>query len=127
MVLNYFYYFDARKIFDEQTMDKIMESIKEVSPADYDRLQVPAMNLQEKLEQHKVCVIEKLKEYGNYVGMAIKGQTSITERENILKKYLWVTYFHNLICEKNNLPDYKIYSSANCDPKVMALTVQVQE
>lgn len=126
-VLNYFYYFDARKIFDEQTMDKIMESIKEVSPADYDRLQVPAMNLQEKLEQHKVCVIEKLKEYGNYVGMAIKGQTSITERENILKKYLWVTYFHNLICEKNNLPDYKIYSSANCDPKVMALTVQVQE
>ena len=108
-------------------MDKIMESIKEVSPADYDRLQVPAMNLQEKLEQHKVCVIEKLKEYGNYVGMAIKGQTSIKERENILKKYLWVTYFHNLICEKNNLPDYKIYSSANCDPKVMALTVQVQE
>lgn len=126
-VLNYFYYFDARKIFDEQTLDNILDNIKKVSSADYERLQAPSLNLQEKLEQHKLCVIKKLKEYGNYGDFEITDQASIKERENVIKKYLWVTYFHNLICEKNNLPDCKIYSSSNCDAGYMALTVQVQE
>lgn len=83
--------------------------------------------MQEKIEQHKKSVTEKLKEYGNYDDLDITDLKSIKKREEILKKYLWVTYFHNLICEKNNLPDCKIYSSANCDAKFMAMTVQVQE
>lgn len=126
-VLNYFYYFDAQQFFDKQTLEQLMEFIKSYSPDDYDRLQVPAMNLQEKIEQHKKFVTEKLKEYGNYSDLDITDQKSIKERDKILKKYLWVTYFHNLICEKNNLPDCKIYSSANCDAKFMEMTVQVQE
>lgn len=126
-ILNYLYYFDARKFLDKQKRDDIMRYIKENSPADYDRLQAPAMELQEKLERHKKCVTEKLKEYGNYDDLDITDLKSIKEREKILKKYLWVTYFHNLICEKNNLPDCKIYSSSNCDARFMALTVRVQE
>lgn len=128
--LNYLYMPDINSMLDQTTKIQILALLKTFSPNDYRNLSNTNTNQIQRLEQHKLRIIQKIKEYGQYDDLDVSSTAGIKEagmREHILKKYLWVLMFHNYICMAYHLPEYRIKSGSTCDIRFLRMTAEIYE
>lgn len=127
IVLNYLYCFDMDKVVDQITMEQVLEFVKTFFPDDYQRLGRGSLNQKQILEQHKTHIIQKINEFGTYNDLDVSKIKEASQREHILKKYMWVVSFHNYVCMINNLPECMIKLCSACDIRFMRMTSGIIE
>lgn len=127
IVLNYLYCFDMDKVVDRITMEQVLELVKTFFPDDYQRLGQGSLNQKQLLEQHKTHIVQKINEYGGYDDLDVSAIVEASQREHILKKYIWVVFFHNYVCTIYNLPECMIKSCSACDIRFMRMTLGIIE
>ena len=115
------------KVVDRITMGQVLEFVKTFFPDDYQRLGQGSINQKQLLEQHKTHIIQKINEFGTYADLDVSEIKEARQREHILKKYMWVVFFHNHVCMKNNLPECIIKSCIACDTRFMRVTLEIIE
>ena len=128
--LNYLCKPNMGDTFDRFTLEQLMEALKQLSPDDYQRLKEHNSTPERILEQHKQNVIQQVKKYGQYSDLDATSDFGIKkaeERERVLKKYIWVLMFHNLICMIYGIPKCMIKSGSTCDIRFMRMTVDIFE
>ena len=79
------------------------------------------------LKCHKEIIEEQLKKYGQNDDIETGDIKAADLRERILKKYIWVMAYHNLICEVYKKTDYKILTRCNCDTRFLKIKIEVLE
>lgn len=127
VVLNYLYCFDVSTMIDQITKEQILELVKTISPSDFQILGDFNPNQKLWLEQHKTHIIQKIKEFGKYDDLEVSAIDKADAREHILKKYLWVLFFHNCVCIVYHFPDCMIKFGCSCDIRFMRMTVEIFE
>lgn len=128
--LNYLCMPNIGDMFDRFTLEQLMDAIKQFSPNDYQRLKEYNSIPERILEQHKQIVMQQIKKCGQYSDLDATSDFDIKkaeERERILKKYIWVLMFHNLICMFYGIPKCRIKSGSTCDVRFMRMTVEIYE
>lgn len=113
-------------LFGEAAKDSLLQLIQSVSPADYELASQPQQDFDAVLSLHKARVEEKLRKYGSNKDIEIKKVKDAEVREKVLRKYIWVMAFHNLICDFYQKQKYKIFTSCNCDTRFLKMTIEVQ-
>lgn len=112
-------------------MKQVLDIIKTLSPNDYQKLSNINTDNKQLIEEHKLRIIQKIKEFGKYDDLNVLSIDDVKEagiREYILKKYLWVLSFHNYICIIYGLPEfYMIKSGSTCDIRFMRMTAEIFE
>lgn len=128
-VLNYLYCLDMNKVVDPAIQEQVLEFMKEVSPDVYQRVRDGLDGLDPKsiLEKHKFHTIQKINKWGKYDDLSASAVEEARQREHILKKYLWVSLFHNYVCIGYDLQECMIKSGSTCDIRFMRLVVSVFE
>ena len=130
-ILNYLFLPDLNSLINQPTMKQVLDIIKALSPSDYQKMNNINTDNKQLIEQHKLRVIQKIKEFGKYDDLNVSINDDVKEadiREYILKKYLWVLSFHNYICIEYNLPEfYMIKSGSTVDIRFMRITVEIFE
>lgn len=89
--LNYLYFPNINSMFDQSTMEQLLDLLRAFSQVDYQRVMSLNPNLKQRLEQHKFHITQKIKEFGQYNDLNVSNTDDIKEaskREYILKKYL---------------------------------------
>lgn len=127
IVLNYLYCFDMNKVVDRITMEQVLELVKTFFPDDYQKLGQGSLNQKQLLEQHRTHIVQKINEYGGYDDLDVSAIIEASQREHILKKYIWVVSFHNYVCTIYNLPECMIKSYSVCDVRFMRMTLGIIE
>lgn len=127
VVLNYLYYLDIKAMIGQDTMDQLSRFVKAFSPNDHQILSDFSPDQKQRLVQHKVHIIQKINEFGTYDDLDISESQDASIREHILKKYLWVLFFHNYICKTYHLPECMIQSGSTCDIRFMQMTAEILE
>ena len=127
IVLNYLYCLDRENVVDQITMEQVLEFVKKFFPDDYQRLGQESLNQKQLLEQHKIHIINKINEFGSYDDLAVSAIEEASQREHILKKYMWVVSFHNHACMKNKLPECMIKYCSDCDIRFMRIKISIIE
>jgi len=77
----------------------------------------------ETMQVHKVALMKKLFEYGNY--KELFSQSSIENRKKVILKYLWVLDYHNQVCEVFGLENLKIHCNIIIDSRTLQPVVEV--
>ena len=127
IVLNYLYCFNMDNVVDRITMEQVLELVKTFFPDDYQRLGQGSLDQKQLLEQHRTHVVQKIIEYGVYDDLDVSAVIEASQREYILKKYIWVVSFHNYVCMMYNLPECMIKSCSGCDIRFMRMTLGIIE
>ena len=83
------------------TMQQVLELVKTFFPDDYRRLGQGSLNQKQLLEQHRTHIIQKINGYGGYDDLDVSAIIEASQREHILKKYIWVVsmYARYIICQ----------------------------
>ncbi len=123
--LSYLYCLDIRSFISEETLGKILEIMKQISPADYNKLPKTFPNIDAILDAHRHIVEQKLIKYSNYNSFETKDYKSFDIQERILKKYVWSMVYHNYMCDRYNKPEHFINTQANCERRYMKLVIYV--
>ena len=130
-ILNYLYLSNINSLINQSTIKQVLDIIKTLSPNDYQKLSNINTDNKQLIEQHKLRIIQKIKEFGNYDDLNVLNIDDVKEagiREYILKKYLWVLSFHNYICIIYGLPEfYMIKCGSTCDIRFMRMTAEIFE
>ena len=133
-VVNYLHIIDMTDIIEPGVIEQFCKALLTASPKDAERF-IPEANNQNQQKQslelilktHKRIVQYELKEYGNYVDIALDNIKAAEVREKILKKYIWVMTFHNHVCRTVQKPEYIILTRCNCDTRFLKTTIEVLE
>ncbi len=124
-ILNYLCIIESDMFGNIKKVD-FLQTIKSVSPSDYDLANTPAKDINSVLLQHKQKIEEQLKKYGHNSDIGIEEIKEAEEREKILRKYIWVMTYHNIICDAYKKLDYKIYTKCNCDTRFMKMIIELE-
>ena len=126
-ILSYINMIEKPSIFQNIPTEKIMDLIKNCSPTDYNNLSMSnqSYGIDDILEKHKETVQGQLQKYGNNNDIETGDYKSAESREKILKKYIWVMTYHNLMCDLYNHPEQKILSRCNLDSRFLKNTIEV--
>lgn len=127
VVLNYLYCLNINSIFDQATIEQMLDFLKTFSPNDYQRLSILNSDQRQRLEQHKARIAQKINEFGKYDDLGISETKRADTREHILKKYLWTLLFHNHVCIAYGILDCRIKSGSTCDTRFLKMTVEIYE
>lgn len=93
---------------DVFTLEKLLNE-------DYEKIEFLSNKMLEKdLEKHCEKVRGKLKQYAGKANINPNMKLE-EEREKVLKKYIWVSLYHNFVCDMYNLPKYKIGGAPQLD------------
>ena len=117
---------NATTIFGEAGKDSLLQMIQAVSPSDYQLVNQPPQDFDANLLRHKERVEEKLKKYGKNADIQVGDVKTAELREKVLRKYIWVMAYHNLVCEIYQKQEYKVFTSCNCDTRFLKMTIEVQ-
>lgn len=123
--LSYLYCLDIRSYIPEQALGQALEMIKQISPADYDKLPKTFPNIDLILDSHRRIVEQKLIKYSNYNSFKTTDYKSFDIQERVLKKYVWSMVYHNYMCDRYNKPEHFINTQANCERRYMKLVIYV--
>ena len=126
-ILSYINMIEKPSIFQNIPTDKILDAIKIFSPTDYDNLSVSnqSYGIDDILEKHKKTVKNQLQKFGKNNDIETGDCKSAESREKILKKYIWVMTYHNLMCDLYDHPEHKILSRCNLDVRFLKNTIEV--
>lgn len=126
--VSYLYKMNPLDYVKPYVIPRILDDLSKSSPDLSDELGKSLPNISSDIDEfllrHKVCIEEKIKEYGNYQGV---DQKVAIQNERILKKYVWAMKYHNDMCCKYQKMNYHIDSVANCDAVFMLLKVNIIE
>ena len=133
-VVNYLYIIDLSSIIAPDVIEQFSKAVLTASPKDAEMF-MPKANIQDQqkqtqelfLQAHKRIVQNKLKEFGNYVDIALENIKEAETREKILKKYIWAMAYHNRVCRSVQKMDYFISTICNCDTRFLIKTIEVVE
>ncbi len=125
--LSYLYRLDVSEFISKEVQLKLQEMIKQVSPADYERMTNTPAPIEAILKAHAEIVKEKLRRYSDYSSIPTNEIKRFEIQENVLKKYVWAMVYHNDICTSNNRLQYFINTIANCERRHMKLMINVLE
>lgn len=126
-VLNYLYRVNLSNMVDQMTMEQAYEEIKRIFSGNYQKIKQEGVIQKEILDQHREHIIQKINEFRSYDNLDVSADKEAGLQEHVLKKYLWVLSFHNRICERYNLPEYRIKAEITCDIRFMRLTAEIIE
>ena len=126
-ILSYLYCFDINSLIPTEDIQMMLDMVKSQFPADVNYLNIKPADLDRILKRHRDIVKEQLKKYGQNNDIEVGNTTAADLREHILKKYIWVMAYHNLVCEFYRRPDYKILTRCNCDTRFLKIKIEVLE
>lgn len=126
-VLSYLYCLDINSFITPEAIQTLLEVAKKGFPTDLKYFNVNPMDIDGLLKRHKEIVEEQLKKYGQNDDIATGDIKAADLRERILKKYIWVMAYHNLICEFYKKPLHKILTRCNCDTRFLKIKIDVIE
>ena len=124
-ILSYLYCFNPQDFITTDEIKHLLEIVNAVFPDDMKYLNSTPVNPNEILSVHKSRVEEQLKRYGDYSDIKTEDAKEADVREHILRKYIWVMAYHNLICDNAKHVDYKILTRCNCDARFVKTTIEV--
>jgi len=124
-VLSYLYCFDINSIIPTQTIAMLLEKVKNEFPSDYKYFNANTVDVDNLLKQHKEIVEGQLKEFGHNDDIETGDNKAADLRERILKKYIWVMAYHNLVCEFYKKPNFKILTNCNCDTRFLKIIIDI--
>ena len=127
LVLSYLYCFDINSFITREAIQTLLEAVKKGFPTDLKYFNTNPVDIDGLLKRHKEIVEEQLRKYGQNDDIATGDANAADIREQILKKYIWVMAYHNLICEFYKKPDHKILSRCNCDTRFLKMKIEVLE
>lgn len=123
--LSYLYRLDVSEFISKEVQLKLQEMIKQVSPADYERMTNTPAPIEAILKAHAKIVKEKLRRYSDYSSIPTNEIKRFEMQENVLKKYVWAMVYHNDICGLYNMPQYFINTSGNCERRHIKTVIHV--
>lgn len=126
-VLNYLYILNYQTMMSESLLQNALIFLKTYFSEDYTMIVDDCYDYTKMLMDHKKRVEEKLFEYGKYDDINTDDIKNADLREKILKKYLWVMMFHNFIAQKEQMLEYIINASVNCENRFMKMTIKLPE
>lgn len=125
-IFSYMHRIDLEEIYGYENIKSILKLIETIYPKDFETMsRYSSEDLDESLIKHKKRVEEKLKKYGVNYDISLHKIEDAEEREKILRKYIWVTAYHNYVCDYYKKNEHKIYANCNCDARFLRLTVEV--
>lgn len=136
LFISYLHQINISSIIGKGQADALVTVLKQAFPDEYNQLlQYPVVmdyvtvgdDFDGILKKHKTTVEEKLRQYGNNKDIADGDVKAAELREHILRKYIWVMAYHNMICRQYRKPDEGILTRANCDSRFLKITVEVLE
>lgn len=100
--LSYIYYINLKELLGQEIYSIIISYIKTTNHRKFEEIKnEKSLNMPEILETHNKKIKEQLNKYG---------EIESEENKKILKKYLWLSEYHNKICYKYNFLDFLIYN-----------------
>lgn len=126
-VLSYLYCLDINTFISPSTKQLLFEMVKNNFPSDIHFFKANPIDIDGVLKRHKEIVERRLKEYGKTDDIETGDFKAADLRERVLKKYIWVMAYHNIICDFYKKIDYKILTRCNCDPRFLKMQIEVLE
>ncbi|MDE6832769.1 MAG: hypothetical protein K2J39_00760 [Ruminococcus sp.] len=123
--LSYLYCLDVRSYIPEQTLEQVLEIMKQVLPTDYEKIPKKFPNIDSILDAHRRIVEQKLVKYSNYTEFNTNDIKRFEAQEKVLKKYVWSMVYHNHMCDRYNKTEHRIRSQGNCERRYMKLVIHV--
>ena len=105
----------------------LFDMIKNQFPSDVKYFNINHADIDGLLKRHKEIVEEQLKKFGQNNDIEVGDTKAADLREHVLKKYIWVMAYHNLLCEYYGKPDFKILTRCNCDTRFLKIKIEVLE
>ena len=139
VVLNYLYQVQDYPPIPTEELKQFAELMKQISPYDYEKILQAIGDIEKNannqgadyfdkiLITHKEAVEKQLKKFGNNRDLPVENIREAELRESILRKYVWVMAYHNLVCVAYQRPQHKILTSCNCDTRFLKMTIEVLE
>ena len=124
-VLSYLYCLDINSFIPTQTIAMLLEKVKNVFPSDYKYFNANTVDVDILLKRHKENVERQLKKFGHNDDIETGDNKAADLRERILKKYIWVMAYHNLVCEFYKKPKFKILTNCNCDTRFLKIKIDI--
>ena len=125
--LSYLYCFDINSFITTDTIQMLFDMIKNQFPSDVKYFYINHADIDGLLKRHKEIVEEQLKKFGQNNDIEVGDTKAADLREHVLKKYIWVMAYHNLLCEYYGKPDFKILTRCNCDTRFLKIKIEVLE
>lgn len=123
--LSYLYCLDIRSYVPAQTLEQMLEMMKQISPTDYERLSKAFPDIDKILDTHRRIVEQKLVKHSNYTAFSTNDIKRFEAQEKVLKKYVWSMVYHNHMCDRYNKTEHRIKSQGNCERRYMKLKIHV--
>lgn len=123
--LSYLNVFRVSSFFPKETVEQMLEVIKQNSPNDYEMLPKCDPNVDALLDEHRQFVVQKLIKYSDYRRFVTDDIKKFDIQESILRKYVWSMVYHNYMCEKYGKTEYYISSKGDCERRHMKLVIHV--
>ena len=76
---------------------------------------------------HKKVVMYKVKDNCNFNGVDKTDQIAVSQREKIIRKYVWLLRYHNSICEEHKFRQGMFAHKYGCDMNFLRLIVNVDD
>lgn len=123
--LSYLYCFDINTFIPPEVKQILFEAVEKGFPSDVKYFNANPVDIDGLLKQHKEIVEEQLIKFGQNNDIEIGDTKAADLRERVLKKYIWVMAYHNLICECYMKLDFKILTRCNCDTRFLKIKIEV--
>lgn len=124
-VLSYLYCLDINSFIPTQTKETLLEKVKNDFPSDYKYFNANTVDVDILLKRHKEIVESQLKKFGHDDDIETGDNKAADLRERILKKYVWVMAYHNLVCEFYRKPNFEILTKCNCDTRFLKIKIDI--
>ena len=76
---------------------------------------------------HREVMLKKVREICHYQGISVSDQKALDGREKVIRKYLWLVRYHQMLCEKYHFKQGLLAYHIDCDPVVLRVTIRIDE